>query len=99
MPNYGDCWCTGKYLEITAPERIVYTITNADEHGNAAGTDDAGKDPEWPLETTVTIVFEEYEGKTKLTLHQNAPEDVAKRTGAYPSWLQMLDNLEKDLQI
>ncbi|MEO6151224.1 MAG: SRPBCC domain-containing protein [Mucilaginibacter sp.] len=98
VPNYGDCWCIGTYIEITSPEKIVYSISNADEHGNRAVADDAGKDPDWPLETMVTILFENYEGKTKLILHQNAPEDVAKRTGAYPSWLQMLDNLERELQ-
>ncbi|RCH54408.1 SRPBCC domain-containing protein [Mucilaginibacter hurinus] len=95
VPGYGDCWCLGEYLEIVPDKKIVYTMINADQHGNKVA--DAGKDSEWPLETTVTILIKPFNGKTKLILHQNAPEAVAKRTGAYPSWLQMLDNLEKSL--
>jgi hypothetical protein len=42
----------------------------------------------------VTVTFEEEAGKTRLTLRQNVLESVAKRTGAHPGWLQMLDRLE-----
>jgi uncharacterized protein YndB with AHSA1/START domain len=96
VPNGYQCWCVGTYLEITAPERIVFSMANADDQGNKLGAEDAGKDADWPVETIVTITFEEIAGgKTKLTLHQTASAEVAKRTGAYSGWLQMLDNLDK----
>jgi uncharacterized protein YndB with AHSA1/START domain len=92
-PNHHDCWCKGVYREIVAPERIVYTLAISDENGNLIEPVDAGMDPEWPSETTVTVTFAEDDGKTKVTLHQTVLESVAKRTGAYPSWIEMLDRL------
>lgn len=96
--QHHDCWCKGIFLEVVKPERLVYTMAVADEKGNLVNPIDAGMDPEWPAETVVTVTFEMYEGKTKVTLHQTALESIAKRTGAYPSWLQMLDNLEEELK-
>ena len=92
-PAGHDCLCKGTYREIVAPERIVYTLSFADEDGNLVEPAEVGADPEWPSETVVTVTFAEHEGKTKLTLHQTVLESVAKRTGAYPSWLEMLDRL------
>lgn len=40
-------------------------------------------------EVLITRLFD-----TALTLRQNVLESVAKRTGAYPGWLQMLDRLD-----
>ncbi|AIE87916.1 SRPBCC family protein [Fimbriimonas ginsengisoli] len=97
-PKGADCWCRGTYLEVTSPERIVYSIALTDEHGRFTDSVTAGKDPDWPAETVVTVTFAERAGKTEVTLHQNALESVAKRTGAYPSWLQMLDRLAEELR-
>jgi len=36
-------------------------------------------------------------GKTLLTLQQTVSESLAKRTGAHPSWIQMLDRLAEVL--
>jgi hypothetical protein len=52
---------------------------------------------EWPRETIVTVTFVELGGKTKLTLHQTVLESIAKRTGAHPSWIEMLDRLAENL--
>ena len=92
-PKFGDCWCKGIYREIVVPECIVYTLALADEKGNLVDPADVGHDPDWPRETTVTVTFAELEGKTKLTLHQTVLESIAKRTGAHPSWIEMLDRL------
>jgi uncharacterized protein YndB with AHSA1/START domain len=94
VPNFKDCWCKGRYLEFNAPHCIVYLIQNCDEQGNDVTAEEAGMDPEWPVETVVTVTFEDLGGKTRLTLHQTASEAVAKRTGAYQSWHSQLDNLE-----
>jgi len=93
-PTGYECWCRGDYLEVTPPQRIVMTMAVADEAGNMVQPVDAGMDPDWPAETIVTIDFAEDGGKTTITLHQTVSEELAKKTGAYPSWLSMFDRLE-----
>ena len=97
IPNGHECWCTGEYLEIVAPERIVFTMAVADAEGNFADPVKMGMDPEWPAQTVVTVTLTEELGKTKLVLHQTVRESLARKTGAYPSWLQMLDRLATEL--
>jgi uncharacterized protein YndB with AHSA1/START domain len=92
-----DCWCTGVYREIAAPERIVFTMVAADENGSPVEPADVGMDPDWPRETIVTVTFAELGRKTELTLRQTVSESLAKRTGAHPSWIEMLDRLAEDL--
>ncbi|MEP7362456.1 MAG: SRPBCC domain-containing protein [Acidobacteriota bacterium] len=96
-PENYECLCKGVYREIVVPERIVYTIAFCDDEGNFVEPAAKGMDPEWPGETTVTVTFSEREGKTTLTLHQSVLESLAKRTGAHPSWIQMLDRLAETL--
>lgn len=92
-----ECICKGTYKEISAPEKIVYTLGFADKEGNSLEAPADGSHEGWP-ETLVTLTLEEAgENKTKLTLHQTVDEEWAKQTGAYPSWLQMLDKLEKEV--
>jgi uncharacterized protein YndB with AHSA1/START domain len=96
-PDGHDCWCKGEYQEIVAPERIVYTMVAADSAGNAVNPVDVGMDADWPRETVVTVTFADEDGKTRLTLRQTVAESIARRTGAHPSWLQMLDRLAEQL--
>lgn len=96
-PDNYECRCKGVYEDITAPERIVYTIAFSDEHGNLVEPSEKGMDPDWPRETVVTVTFTEDNGKTTLTLHQTVAESLAKKTGAYPSWLEMFDRLAESV--
>ncbi|HET9864325.1 MAG TPA: SRPBCC domain-containing protein [Steroidobacteraceae bacterium] len=97
-PEFGDCWCVGEYLEVARPERIVYSMATADEQGRRIDAARAGHHPDWPAETVVSVTLEDLGGsRTKLTLEQNAPLELAKQTGAYPSWLQMLERLGEHL--
>ena len=98
-PQFGDCWCIGEYKEIKEPEKIVYTLINADENGNPIDPLSIGMDPEWPGETLVSVTFSEQDGKTILTLQQTVAEHIAKKTGAHPSWIRMLENLESVLSV
>lgn len=93
-PQGEGCMCKGEYKEIIENEKIVYTLGFCDNDGNSIPASNIQKD--WPDETTVTVTFEDYDGKTKLTLHQTVSEEWAKQTGAYPSWLEMLDRLDKE---
>ncbi|CAL1517255.1 SRPBCC domain-containing protein [Chitinophaga sp. MM2321] len=93
-PIHGDCWCKGVYLEVVAPERLVYTIVITDEQGNTVEPVDVGKSAALPAATILTVTFTEYGNKTELTLHQTMSEKDAKQTGAYQGWLLMLNRLE-----
>lgn len=93
-PQFGDCWCIGEYKEVVPNTKLVFTLINADENGNPINPVEIGMSPDWPCETLVTVTFKEENGKTKLQLHQTVSQDLAKKTGAYPSWLQMLNNLQ-----
>jgi uncharacterized protein YndB with AHSA1/START domain len=93
-PQFGDCWCVGEYKEIIPNSKIVFTMINADENANPINPTEIGMDPDWPGETLVTVTLTEENGKTKLQLRQTVAEELAKKTGAYPSWLQMLKNMQ-----
>jgi len=93
-PQFGDCWCIGEYKEVVPNTKLVFTLINADENGNPINPVEIGMNPDWPGETLVTVTFKEENGKTKLQLRQTVSQDLAKKTGAYPSWLQMLNNLQ-----
>ena len=97
-PNGHQCWCKGTFHELEPPKRLVYSMSVADELGRDRDPVSAGMDPSWPKETIVTITLEECDGRTILTLHQTVSFELAKRTGAYPSWLQMFDRLAMMLQ-
>jgi uncharacterized protein YndB with AHSA1/START domain len=96
-PDGSGCLCAGVFTEIVAPERIVYRLFFCDEQGDFVTARSVGADTEWPDETTVTVTFVEHEQRTTMTLHQTVPESVAKRTGAYPSWIEMLERLSEAL--
>jgi uncharacterized protein YndB with AHSA1/START domain len=96
-PSFGDCWTIGTYMEVTPPERLVFTAVIADAAGSPASPESQGHDPAWPSETVVRVTFEERGGRTVVTLEQDVPEALAKRTGALPSWLDMFDRLRRQL--
>lgn len=93
--NGFECWCIGQYLEIETDRRIVFTMAVADEAANIADPIAKGMDPDWPQQTVVTVTFEPIATGTRLTLHQTVDESLAKKTGAHPGWLSMLDNLSE----
>lgn len=97
-PQFGDCWCKGNYLKIDYPNRLVFTMEVADASGNSIPAIDAGMDAEWPDSTTVDVTFTENNGKTTVELRQTVSEAVAKKTGAHPSWILMLDRLQELLK-
>ncbi len=90
-PKFGDCWVVGTYYEIEAPHKLVFSMVNADENGKIIDPTQIGMHPDWPGKTMVRITFSEVNGKTTVNLKQTAPEVVAKKTGAYQSWLEMFE--------
>src|ERR671919_1560212 len=67
-PEGQDYWSTGIYREIIPMERIVFTDCFADEKGNVVPATHYGFSADFHLEMLVTVIFEDQNGKTKLTL-------------------------------
>jgi uncharacterized protein YndB with AHSA1/START domain len=85
-PEGGDHWQQGVFREIVEFERIVQTYAWADAAGN----------PTRP-ETLLTVTFEDYGAKTKLTLRQAVFESVTARDMHRSGWTSVLDRLEEFL--
>ena len=98
-PDGMECWCAGVYKDIVRPERIVSTMHLSDERGKLLepAKSHLTAYPDWPREMVLTLTFEDLGGKTKVTLHQTVSEELAKKTGAYPSWFSMFEKLDRDL--
>ena len=96
-PDGGGCLCSSIFTTIARDERIVYSLNFCDEQGRFVTAQRAGADPDWPDRTIVTVTFVEKNGRTTMTLHQSVAESVAKRTGAHPSWVEMLERLAEQL--
>ncbi|HLE14600.1 MAG TPA: SRPBCC domain-containing protein [Anaerolineales bacterium] len=97
-PDGQDYWSTGVYREIVEPERIAYTDSFADEHGNVVPASHYGLSAGFPLELQVTVTFEDYGGKTKMTLkHVGIPAgEMSDMTGA--GWNESFDKLAESLK-
>lgn len=78
----GDHWTQGIYREVVPPERLVMVGSWADAQGN----------PTRP-ETTLTLLFEDVSGKTRLTLHNAVFESVTARDLHKGGWTSALDCL------
>jgi len=81
-PENDDHWMQGTHREIVPMERLVM----------AGGWTDAQGNPVSP-ETILTVIFEDQNGKTKLTLHQAVFESVSARDGHNSGWNSSLDCL------
>ena len=85
-PEGDDHWTQGIFREIVEPQRLVMAGSWADAQGN----------PTSP-ETLLTINFEDYEGKTRLTLHQAVFESITARDEHRAGWNSSLDCLAEYL--
>jgi uncharacterized protein YndB with AHSA1/START domain len=86
-PDGGQYPCGGTYREIVKPERLVFTNIAMDTEGKPL------------LDGLTTVLFEDLNGKTKMTLRtyakglvSYAPQMLA---GMEMGWTQSLDNLER----
>ena len=91
-----DFWNTGVYKEIIPLKKIVWTDSFADEKGNKVPASHYGMD-DFPGELIVTLLFEEQDGKTKMTLrHQGIPAgEMHDMTNA--GWNESFDKLAATL--
>lgn len=96
-PEGQDYWSTGTLRELVEPERIVYTDSFSDAEGNIVPASHYGMNGEWPLELLVTVTFEEYAGKTKLTLQHSGIPAGENRDSAEDGWNESFDKLAEYL--
>ena len=103
MPDGGEMWGKWIFRKIKEPERLVFVGSFSDSRGNIT------RHPwnaDWPLETLLTVTFEEIEGKTAVTVKWVAfnATDVERRTfedgrdSMRQGWTGTLDNLEEFLR-
>jgi uncharacterized protein YndB with AHSA1/START domain len=96
-PSGKEYWSTGIYREIIEPNRLVYTDSFADEHGNIVDASYYGMGENIPREMEVEIEFEDIGGKTRMTLeHCGLPEGEDQKN-AKEGWNQSFDKLEECL--
>jgi uncharacterized protein YndB with AHSA1/START domain len=89
-----EMWFTGEHLEVIEPTRLVYTETIADEHGNPISPESLGMPPKTPGTTEITIILEEVNGGTRVTLrHAGVPAE----SGAARGWSAAFDKLAAEL--
>jgi uncharacterized protein YndB with AHSA1/START domain len=89
-----EMWFTGRHLEVTEPTRLVYTETIADEAGNPISPESLGMPSKTPGTTEVTVVLEEANGGTRVTLtHAGVPAE----SGAARGWNAAFDKLAAEL--
>lgn len=93
-PEGEDVWSTGIYKEIVPMERIVSTDSFADSDGKVVPASHYGMSGDWPLELTVTVTFEEEDGKTKLTLQHQGFPNQENRDLAEAGWKESLNKLD-----
>jgi uncharacterized protein YndB with AHSA1/START domain len=92
-PEGQDFWSKGVFREIVPPERLVMTASRADKEGNIV----PGMSGDWPLETQITVTFEEHNGKTKLTLKHAGMPAGKNRDMAGAGWSESFDKLAEYL--
>lgn len=92
-PEHGDCWIKGVYKEVIFPEKLVFSMILTNEQGSDVGSTEAGKPEDWPEEILTTVIFSAIGAQTKLSIHQTVPEENARETGAYQSWIKMFHRL------
>ncbi|MHB8963131.1 MAG: SRPBCC family protein, partial [Saccharofermentanales bacterium] len=98
-PDGSDYWSAGIIREMEIPSRLVMTDSFADENGNIVNASYYGMDPNFPMVSIVTILFNAIGDKTELTLKYEdisaIPDDELQNMIA--GWNEMLDKLAEYL--
>lgn len=91
-----EMWSTGEYLEVVLSQKLVVTDSFADEDGNVVPASFYGMPGTFPLETKITITFEEVDdNKTKVTLRYHSIEGIEDKMlgDMTQGWNQSFDKL------
>lgn len=97
-PDGKEYWSTGIFREIVPLERLVYTDSFSDAGGNVVPATHYGLSADFPLEMLVMVLFEEIDGKTKLTVRHIGIPSGADSAGAEQGWNESFDKLAEILK-
>lgn len=83
-------WFTGEHLEVVANQRLVYSESMADEHGNLVSPAEMGMPDGHPSATEVTVELADLGGRTRMVMtHAGIPADSPGAAG----WNMAFDKL------
>jgi uncharacterized protein YndB with AHSA1/START domain len=86
-------WSTGEYTEVVPTERLVYTDSMADEHGNVVSPTTMGMPEGYPEITEVTVLLEDLGGRTRMVMtHAGVP------AGAKGGWEQAFAKMDDHIE-
>lgn len=76
------------------------TDSFADEKGDTVPALHYGMSPDWPGELLIIVTFEEYDGKTKLTLKHSGIGGISDtdRENMLQGWNESFDKLSESLR-
>lgn len=83
-------WFTGEFAEVVANERLVYTESMSDEHGNVVSPSDMGMPEGHPATTEVRVELEAVGGSTKMLMTHSG---VASDSPGAAGWAMAFDKL------
>ncbi|MBZ0264308.1 SRPBCC domain-containing protein [bacterium] len=89
-----ESWGITTFQEIVPPEKLVLVDRFTDSEGNDADITKFGIPEGWPDEMLITVLFEDVDGKTRLTVTSGVAPELAKQVGADIGWEQSMDKLE-----
>lgn len=99
-----DMYSAGVFKEIVPHQKLVVTDYFSDKDGNLIDPSESGMSPDFPKETTYTILFEDIgKGRTRLSLVFPRPESEAQyqavlKSGMTEGWNSSLNKLAEVLQ-
>ena len=83
-------WFSGEHREVVENERLVYSESMADEHGNVLSASEMGMPEGHPTTTEITVELEDLGDRTRMVVtHAGIPEDSPGAAG----WNMALDKL------
>jgi uncharacterized protein YndB with AHSA1/START domain len=87
-------WFTGEYREVIENERLVYTESMSDEHGNVSSPEDMGMPVGHPATTEIRVELTAVGGRTRMVMtHAGIPSDSPGAAG----WIMAFDKLDLHL--
>ena len=96
-PEGHDTWGRGVFREIIVPERLVLVTSFADAEGNVVPATYYGLGPDWPLESLMTVTFEELSGATRVAVRLEGVPPGPDGDGTRRGWAEILDGLAEYL--
>ncbi len=93
-PEGNDFYSSGTFVEIDEPSGFIIDEGFSDAQGNRVSAQEYGMSDDMPSEERMTVTLEEHAGRTRMTVRQSIPSDVAERNGAPQGWQETLDKLD-----